>query len=228
MKQFKFLAMLLFIAFGMTACSSSDKDDDKPDAGEVDTRLESVVPSEYRAQLSKYMPIYDGVNPPNVEGVYLASPATLVFASDGGYDPGHNFEDYYYKFSNQNTKKNTVDYIKRNIDNSFNESSTGAFVSGEGNNFTIFFNATGVASGISIKNASLVSGTMSAEGIKNLIWAFVMTEKGDDPENKLMKVGAFRVIKDNDGLAENTAWPSATRAFEPVFDFSENSKGIQN
>ena len=94
--------------------------------------------------------------------------------------------------------------------------------------FTIFFNATGVASGISIKNASLVSGTMSAEGIKNLIWAFVMTEKGDDPENKLMKVGAFRVIKDNDGLAENTAWPSATRAFEPVFDFSENSKGIQN
>ena len=62
MKQFKFLAMLLFIAFGMTACSSSDKDDD---AGEVDTRLESVVPSEYRAQLSKYMPIYDGVNPPS-------------------------------------------------------------------------------------------------------------------------------------------------------------------
>lgn len=223
MKQFKFLAMLLFIAFGMTACSSSDKDDDKPDTKEVDTRLESVVPNEYRVQLEKYMAIYDGVNPPNVEGVYLASPSTLVYSSDGAFEVGHKFVDYYFKFSNQNTKRNTVDYERKGKSGTDSETSTGAFISGDGNNFTIFFNTTGVAQGISNKKALLVSGTKASDGIKNLIWAFVMTEKGDDPNNVLIKVGEFRVVKDNDGLADNTTWPSATRAFEPVFDFSEDS-----
>lgn len=68
-----------------------------------------------------------------------------------------------------------------------------------------------------------MSGTKASNGIKNLIWAYVMTEKGDVTNNVLMKIGEFHVIKDNNGHADNTTWPSAIRTFEPVFGFSTDS-----
>ena len=217
-------AMMLPSALVLNACG--DDDEDKPDSGEVDTRLEKVVPNEYRKQMEKYITIYDGVNPPNVEGVYLASPSTLVYDSSGGYEPGKTFSNYYYKFSNQNSANNTVDYNRRNLSANDTESSTGAFISGNGKNFTIFFNTTGQSLGISLKRALLVSGTMTDEGVKNLVWAFVMVEKGSDPENQLMKVGEFRVLKDGDGMANNDDWPNSTRIVELTDGKSEMVKSL--
>ena len=48
-------------------------------------------------------------------------------------------------------------------------------------------------------------GTKSSSGIRNLEYAFVMVEKGDDPNHKLMEEGVFRVFKDKDGLAANAS-----------------------
>ena len=140
-------AMMLPSALVLNACS----DDDKPDSGEVDARIEKVVPNEYRKQMEKYITIYDGVNPPNVEGVFIAESPILVYDSSGTYEPGKVFYDYYYKFSNQNSSKNTVDYKRTNEEGNDTESSTGAFISGDGKNFTIFFNTI-----IQVKRKSLM------------------------------------------------------------------------
>ena len=217
-------AMMLPSALVLNACS----DDDKPDSGEVDARIEKVVPNEYRKQMEKYITIYDGVNPPNVEGVFIAESPILVYDSSGTYEPGKVFYDYYYKFSNQNSSKNTVDYKRTNEEGNDTESSTGAFISGDGKNFTIFFNTTGSIMGISVKRALIVSGTMTDEGVRNMMWAFVMTEKGSDPDNTVMDVGDFRVVKDKDGLAENATWPLSTRTPEFIGNtelFSDISSG---
>lgn len=83
----------------------------------------------------------------------------------------------------------------------------GAFISGSGNNFTAHFNTEGVSSGISTKTPLVISGIKTSEGIKDLYYAFVMVEKGEDPDNILMKEGIFRVFRDQDNLAVYATWP---------------------
>lgn len=211
-------AMLLPSALLLNACGGDDKDD--PDSGDVDARLEKVIPSDIRRQMEKYMTIYDGVNPPNVEGIYLMSPQKLVYDSTNNFDTDHKFADLIMNLFNQNSKNNTIDYKERQGSN-LSASGNGAFISGEGNNFSIYFNTSGNSNGISYKTALVVSGTISSDGIRNLYYAFVMTDKGSDPEHTIMNVGDYRVFKDGDGLAVNSEWPSSTRV-EDLMDGTIN------
>ena len=214
LKNFGMMMLAMTMAFSMVSCGSDDKDEGN--TGTKDTRLNSVVPQEYRTQMERYIEIYDGVNPPNVEGVYLSSPTVLVYTSDGVYEPGHKFADKYYKFENQNMSTNTIDYEAKQ--SSTIQNGSGAFISGDGNNFTIFFNSTGRDGEITTKTALVVSGTKTSEGIKNLKYAFVMLDKYD-PNDVKMDVGAFRVIKDGDGISEPASWPASAPAFE--FDMDD-------
>ncbi|MDO3390408.1 fimbrillin family protein [Bacteroides sp. ET489] len=185
--------------------------------GEEDDRFEDVVPDDIREALDDWIPIYTGVNPPIVEGTYFADPLETVHCEDegmGGYDPGHIVESLIINFSNQNTSDNTVDYNEREVDGSHVGAGDGAFISGSGNNFTAFFNVTGSTNGISTKTALIISGTKSSSGISNLYYAFVMVEKGYDPDNELMKEGVFRVFKDKDGLSVNTSWTRSRSTIE--------------
>jgi hypothetical protein len=48
---------------------------------------------------------------------------------------------------------------------------------------------------------------MTGEGIKDIYLGILMLDK-DDPNNKLMKVGTYRIFNDGDGLAIPTTWSS--------------------
>lgn len=170
-------------------------------------RLESVVPEDILAKLNNYITIYTGTTPPNVEGTYFMDPAVTVYCEDqgyGGYDPGDVVASSYIIFSNQNTKKNTLDYNEESTTGTSWASGKGAFISGSGNNFTAFFNTEGETNGIYTKEALVISGTKTSSGIKNLYYAFVMVDKGSDPNNDLMNIGIFRVFKDQDGMSYAT------------------------
>ena len=52
---------------------------------------------------------------------------------------------------------------------------------------------------------------MSQSGLKNLYYGFLYLEKYD-PNNKYMKVGNVRIIKDEDGLCEPTTWSARLRS----------------
>ncbi|WP_300814093.1 fimbrillin family protein [uncultured Bacteroides sp.] len=196
--------------------------------GEADDRLDEVVPEEIQDALEPYMPIYNGINPPIVEGQYLISQMVTVYCEDqgvGGYDPGDVVKDTYIRFYNQNTTNNTLDYE----DKSGNSASVGkgAFISGYGDYFSAFFNTEGVSDGIKYKTALIISGIKTSSGIRDLYYAFIMVEKGADPEEELMDEGVFRVFKDGDGLAANTAWTrnNVTPDFEQGFSaFSKYKK----
>lgn len=174
---------------------------------EEDPRLDDVVPQEIQEKLSEYIPIYRGVNPPNVEGTVLVEPFVAVYCEDGGYEPGDVVASNYIRFSNQNTTLNTLDFEAKDDYSSYSIG-RGAFVCGSGSRFTAFFNTEGVTDGIENKTALVISGEKTENGIKNLHYAFIMVEKGEDPDGLLMQEGYFRVFKDEDGLSENTAWPS--------------------
>lgn len=185
---------------------------------EEDPRLDDVVPEEIQDKISKYIPIYNGVNPPNIEGTYLVDPFVTVFCEDeNGYEPGELIVPSYIRFSNQNTMLNTLDFEeKTSLSEMFG---TGAFICGSGSRFTAFFNTEGYASDIFNKTALVISGTKTPSGIEDLYYAFIMVEKGEDPDNNLMQEGYFRVFKDEDGLSVPTSWPSVlapSRSINPL------------
>jgi hypothetical protein len=166
-----------------------------------------------------YMPIYDGDTPPNIEGIYRCNPDELVY-STYGFSPGDVFIDAIFQFYNQDMINNTVDYRGAYVDSNGQThtdiTSLESYVTGSGNNFTVFFNVTTTTYGeteghnydVVTKEAYAVSGTVGENGISNLYWGFVMLEKSADPDNMLVPVGTLRVFKDGNGWSELTTWPT--------------------
>lgn len=179
---------------------------------EEDERLDDVIPEDIRDKIDDYIPIYNGVNPPNVEGTFYICPMTTVYCEDGNYYPGQEINSFYVNFFNQNMENNTLDYTGWHESAIASESGNGVFISGTGNNFSIFFNTIGQTEGIATKTALVISGTKTESGIKDLYYAFVMIEKGADPNHYLMDEGIYRVFKDGDGLSEPASNASYTRA----------------
>ena len=176
--------------------------------GEEDERIAQVIPDDIRQKMEPYIPIYDGVNPPNVEGCYMLDPMVAVYMEDYDGDLSElQWMGEYINLTNQNKNDNTIDMEELTADGESYSIGQGAVIVGEGNNFSILFNTEGTNSGIYNRTALLLSGTKSAEGIQNLQYAFVMVEKGDDPEGILMEEGVFRVFKDGDEISYCTSWP---------------------
>ena len=176
----------------------------------VNVAPSKVVPPDIRDDIENWMPVYDGVNPPNVEGTYYIDPFVAVYCEDqgrGGFYPGDQVVSEYIQFMNQ-TAYNTLDYMDVSATGYSQSSGIGVFISGEGDNFTVYFDTVGITDGINTKTALIISGTKTPQGIKNLYYAFVMVEKGPDPNHLLMDEGVFRVFKDQDGLSVNATWPS--------------------
>lgn len=172
------------------------------------TTIEEVVPPEILDQMDPYMNIYRGTNPPNVEGTYFVDPFVTVYCQDqgnGGYSPGDLVNSEYVGFFNQDNKRLTLDFKAESVSGNSYERGDGSFIAGEDGNFTVYFNTIGETSGISTKTALVISGTKTSTGIKNLEYAFVMVEKGADPNHYLMAEGVFRVFKDKDGLSANVS-----------------------
>ena len=205
MKNILFAMMAVVMMLGsivvLSACSKDSKDDE-PEKKEVDGRIDKVIPPDIRKEMEKYITIYDGVNPPNVVGKYVISPVKIVFDSTNEYTNEHDFSDVFLKFMNQNTTNNTIDYKEE--EDEATQTCNGAYISGEGNNFTIFFNTDGTYKDITFKNSLVISGTMTSDGISNIYYAFVVTEKNNDINNEIMDPGDFRVFKDGDGTARTT------------------------
>lgn len=181
-------------------------------------RIEQVIPKEILETMEPYITIYEGDSPPVVEGVYVISPNVISYDSTNGFDAGELFADHYLKFSNQDILKNTLDFEGKEVVDGRTisyEGGPGAFISGTGDNFTVFFDVSGTAYfdeyNVDYTEALVISGTLTSTGIKNAEYSFVLTWKGDDPKPYAIKKGDFRVFKDNDGLASKATWPSGAR-----------------
>lgn len=184
-------------------------------------RIDQVIPEDIREQMEPFIPIYDGNNPPTIEGVFVIDSPEVVHDTTNNYKKGDTgFTPIYMRFLNQDFMNNTLDYEERDVYNGkvVGESSgPGAFISGEGNNFSVFFSTTGVNHydkyDISIKTSLVISGTKTDSGIQDVRYAFVLTDKGADPDHHIMDKGGFRVFKDSDDFASKATWPSGARSW---------------
>lgn len=191
--------------------------------------IAQVIPEDIRKEIEPYIPLYEGKNPPNINGTYLIEPTELVYDSGDSYKPGFDkFFPFYIKFSNQNPNNNTLDCQQKEFyeGKRYGESEgKGVYISGEGNNFTVYFDSTGESFfdeySVVTKQADIISGKKTDDGIKDIRHVLIVLEKGSDPKNKVMKVGKFRVFKDGDEMAKNATWPSSTREQQITVDDEE-------
>lgn len=198
--EFAILAAVLLIGTVALSSCGSDKNDEGGDSGGA----ASTFPSEYRNILGKYMPIYEGANPPKLDGTFLLSPDELVYTSDGAKSPGAILDDWYIRFFNQNTSTNSISC--EGTSGSTIETGYGSYIIGSGNNFTVFLTTELSYKSSKDKRLTVYSGTVTSNGISNLHWGWIITES-DDPDGYLPSVGTYRIFKDGDGTSVSTTWP---------------------
>ncbi|MBR4826722.1 MAG: DUF4988 domain-containing protein [Bacteroidales bacterium] len=170
-----------------------------------DPRMDSVVPEELQLKLSEHMPLYTGINPPDITGEFVVTPFVTVYCEDNGYPSGHVINNVVLCFSDYDPSARTLNYFEQQGDGY--SSCTGACISGDGDFFTAFFNTEGVSSGVTRKTALVISGRKTTGGIEGLTYSFVLVEKGEDPNHYVMDEGVFRVFEDQDGFSEFLVYP---------------------
>lgn len=204
MRKHLFL-FILIAAIGLTGCLRDGIDTIALPFGKVP---DAVIPPEVRNQFQQYMPIYEGITPPVIEGQYLAKPLTLVYTSDYQFNPGDVFSPQYFAYENQ-AASGMATY--REQQGGGLAAASEVYIVGEGDCFTAYFvtNTTmyyedGTVSAFS-KESNIVSGRITEYGIEDYRYAFIMLEKYD-PDHILMDVNEYRVFNDGDGLAARYNW----------------------
>lgn len=201
MKNLNILSIFLICTtFLLNSCKKKDS------APLLSTKIQQIVNTDLLNKMKiQGMPINEGLNPPNIEGIFVSNPHTLVstYAGDS-YQIGHSFADLTIKFSNQNSKEFSVSIDTKNSGNT--ATGIGGFVSGTGSKFSLFaeLTITNTSTNSKGKQIRVFSGEITPNGIKDFYSTLVFTEK-NDPKNYFLKVGDMRIIKDGNGLASKVS-----------------------
>jgi hypothetical protein len=139
--------------------------------------------------------IYDGTTPPIVNGIYLMHPDSCIYDNSPGHFTGTLFDDYKFQFTGQNNSLYTINVAQKAMSTG-TLSSTPAYtyISGSGNNFSIFILRTSSPSGITVQQFNVLSGTLTSTGIQNLQNTLYMRSKTGDPANTIVAAGTIRVF----------------------------------
>ena len=156
-----------------------------------------LVDADLLAEIAGLMPVYDGANPPVVDGEYLVSPVELLHASDGY---SNNFYDMTFSFDNQNGR-GLLRYGE--TQGTATGSGSEAHIIGSGDGFTIFsqMEQTNPEGGYSCRMVVVLSGKKTEQGIADLHYAFVMCDR-EGETSALVDNNVFRIFRDGDGYSE--------------------------
>jgi hypothetical protein len=191
--------LLILISF---ACKRKVNDPD-PTKG-FSAKIQQIVPQSIIDDLkTRGMPITEGTVPPNIEGIFISKPHTLVtpYGPEDDYKAGHEFADFIMRFSNQNTTDLSVQIETKNAGGV--GTGVGGFIAGNGNKFTLFAELNYVSGTVTAKQIRIFSGEITPNGIKDFYTTILIKEKSD-PAETLFPVGKSRILKDKDALADKT------------------------
>ncbi len=193
---------LLFLALGvlLLALNGCKKKEDVPP---LSAKIQRIVPTTVLDDMkAKGLVVNEGNQPPDVNGIYQANPFRLLspHGPTDNYAKGRVINDYKYRFYDQKGDDLKLDF--KNTGGGDQATGVASFLAGSGQKFSLFGEQSGVSDGISYKVVSVISGELTATGIKDFQYAFVLTEKGPDPNDKLIGVGKARVWEDGNALAD--------------------------
>lgn len=213
MNTFKSLLLISAMSFTVIVSSCSKKDPE-PEFSEA---IQNIIPESVIDDLrSKGMQLNSGKTPPNIEGIYIVNPLKLLtpYGPEDNWQTGKIIADMTYRFYNQ-TADQKITYDSKSGGGTASSIGKGALIAGNGTEFTIFSEEFETHSnGITATMVAVISGEMTAQGIKNLQYAFLLTSKtGDDNDSYLMPVNKSRIWYDGNQIADRgTAFRLAIEA----------------
>jgi len=123
---------------------------------------------------------------------------------EGADDIGRAFSSAFLTFSDQDNEALTLNLL-RSADVGNEAEGAGSFISGSGNNFTVFFRTDVVEpSGHIYEATETYSGTVTPIGIIDLEVAFFVIDDGGDPAGDIIPVDTGRLLSDSDLVSEQT------------------------
>ncbi|MEO7048524.1 MAG: hypothetical protein ABI091_24710 [Ferruginibacter sp.] len=212
MKNIKKAVPIIVVIFLNVIFLSSCKKDSSPGAGSgpetYPTPIANIAPQSMIDSLkARGANIYSGTTPPIVNGVYLMTPDSCTYDNSPGNTAGAIYADYKFRFSAQDNSSYTITVEQKILPaGTLSAAPVSTYISGNGNNFSIFTLRNQSANGISGQIFNVFSGTLTATGIKKLQNILYIRSKGSDPNNLLAPAGTIRVfINGGQGTAINSA-----------------------
>lgn len=167
--------------------------------------------------------INEGINPPDIQGVYFSNYNYCTYDSTELFE-GFTFDNYFWRFYDQSEDNVKLDYTAQNV---LDEATgAGAFISGDGELFSVFVELVGVNFGVDYTTVMIISGRIGPNGIHDFMFGFILTDKDTtaDPDDFIMMpIDGHRIVEEYDGLADTSSWPTSLDALgESLFSL----KGI--
>ena len=171
-----------------------------------------VLPSEIYDEVTKYIPIYSGVNPPNMTGEYVSAPHALIYESYADNPDSLQFySDRYLGFIYANKQMNFYGKQYDSLEKAFvEEIQYGVKITGDDDDFTCYYIVDGYVQGYYAQQSFIFSGKKTPQGLENFHVAVILLETSGHP-NMYPKL-SYRILRDYDGLAESNYWLSGKSA----------------
>lgn len=184
MKVLKRLLIVFSAASLLSACNKDNTPSNNA-SGDFPSGVSKVVSAALMDTLSKAgLTIYPGLKPPVVNGKYAMKSDSTIYAGGKNINDVEKFGDPLVLIAEaQDTIKNTIslrftDAVDATI---YGGSLSTAYISGSGNNFTIFSPSTYISVyGASATFLYVASGTLTAKGIDHLQYCVYLLSKTDD------------------------------------------------
>ena len=209
MKKLQICSFILIGAAIVLSSCKKNSDDVAPAADTFPTPIQSMITQSMVDSLrAAGANVYSGTTPSIVNGIYFMHPDSCTYDNSPGNFAGTIFADYKFRFTNQDNSSFVINVEQKNTSNGGSLSPTPAssYISGSGNNFSIFVLRTLSPSGIPVQQFNVLSGTLNAGGVQNFKNTLYLRSKGSDPGNTLPPAGTIRVfVNGAPGLAVTSA-----------------------
>ncbi|MBN9382622.1 MAG: hypothetical protein J0H74_17800 [Chitinophagaceae bacterium] len=184
MKVLRSLPIIFFAGIALFTGCKKDTVTNNGAPGDFPAAVSKVVSAALMDSLKKAgMTIYPGSKPPIVNGNYAMKSDSTIYAGGKNINDVEKFGDpVVYNASAQDTANNTISLQFRDaVDATITGGALStAYISGSGNNFTIFSPATYMSVyGSSATFLYVVSGTLTSKGINNLRYCVYLLSKTD-------------------------------------------------
>lgn len=172
---------------------------------------EYVLPEEIYEGVTEFFPVYSGVTPPDMSGEYVSSPHILIYESwADNPDSVQYFNDRYVGFVYDSKQMNFYGKQYDSIQGAYiEEIQYGVKITGENDYFTCYYVVDGYPGGYYAQQSFIFSGKKTEAGLEDFNAAVVLLETSGNPD--LQAKHSYRVLKDEDGLAEKYNWLSKGR-----------------
>ena len=195
------LCAAVCVLFAMVSCSKSDKNG--PKRFDIPSEAKAIISEDFIAKMANNgMIINEGINPPNIEGVFATGILKMIYTSlEKDFPIGEEIKSYRFKFYDQVGTRVKTDYVNEAFINEEQATGRGTIISGSGNKFTAYLDMNIIDSGIKTRDVSVLSGEITPNGIKDFQYGFLKIEKTGDFRNKLVPERTIRIWVSKDKLA---------------------------